>query len=680
MILTRLTVNDFGVFRNEHTVDLSPKDGRSIILFGGKNGAGKSTVLEALRLCLYGAGALGVAVSKDDYLSFLGSRIHTNPHALIQPTFASIQVEFSYSQADGLGTYKVTRSWERRNGNKVSEFLSVERNGKTLEEIEAENWQDFIRELIPPGVSQLFFFDGEKIQQLAEDTTDQQALADAIKSLLGVDIVESLQADLRLHVSRLARPGRDNLQLSQARDLEKLINSLKRKLTTLRAQREERDRKIQDLKVRIDRSESSFASHGGAFARNRDQLIQQEGILKERISQLEQTIRDHCAGLLPFTLVADLCARLKSQLSLEEQAAQVRAGQSLLLSAKTEINERLDRKFLFSDLPDVSETAKRDIHTRISRVLSEPLRVEHIQPVECVHQLSVSTSRTLLNWIEQATTNVSQTIKSLTVDLERAHRELHGVAEKVRKIPTDDVLKPILDEIHGLNENLVKASTQAILKDQAITDLELELSEAERRHAQIAQKLAAEARYSGKLHLLPRVQNVLEQYRLKLIEKKVAQLQGAVTECFNLLCRKKDSLRTIRIDSRTFSITLCDRENRPLRKAQLSAGEKQIYAISMLWALGKTSGRPLPIVIDTPLARLDSDHRRLLVEHYFPLASHQVIILSTDTEVDQDYFEQLKPSVARAYHLDYDQIQSSTLIKQGYFWRERDEAYKAAAK
>jgi len=175
MILTRLTVNDFGVFRNEHTVDLSPKDGRSIILFGGKNGAGKSTVLEALRLCLYGAGALGVAVSKDDYLSFLGSRIHTNPHALIQPTFASIQVEFSYSQADGLGTYKVTRSWERRNGNKVSEFLSVERNGKTLEEIEAENWQDFIRELIPPGVSQLFFFDGEKIQQLAEDTTDQQS-------------------------------------------------------------------------------------------------------------------------------------------------------------------------------------------------------------------------------------------------------------------------------------------------------------------------------------------------------------------------------------------------------------------------------------------------------------------------------------------------------------------------
>jgi DNA sulfur modification protein DndD len=111
----------------------------------------------------------------------------------------------------------------------------------------------------------------------------------------------------------------------------------------------------------------------------------------------------------------------------------------------------------------------------------------------------------------------------------------------------------------------------------------------------------------------------------------------------------------------------------------LSAGEKQIYAISMLWALGKTSGRPLPIIIDTPLARLDSDHRRLLVENYFPLASHQVIILSTDTEVDQGYFEELRPAVARAYHLDFDQTENSTTVKQGYFWRERDEAYKAAA-
>src|SRR5258708_25538048 len=101
MILTRLTINDFGVFHGEHTIDLSPKNRRPIILFGGKNGAGKSTILEALRLCLYGVGALGVAVGKEEYLKYLGSKIHSNPNALIQPTFSSIQIEFHYSYAAG---------------------------------------------------------------------------------------------------------------------------------------------------------------------------------------------------------------------------------------------------------------------------------------------------------------------------------------------------------------------------------------------------------------------------------------------------------------------------------------------------------------------------------------------------------------------------------------------------
>ena len=82
-------------------------------------------------------------------------------------------------------------------------------------------------------------------------------------------------------------------------------------------------------------------------------------------------------------------------------------------------------------------------------------------------------------------------------------------------------------------------------------------------------------------------------------------------------------MRRVAISSKDFSVVLFDREDRPLPKDSLSAGEKQIYAIAMLWSLARTSGRPLPVIIDTPLGRLDSDHRRLLVERYFPHASHQ---------------------------------------------------------
>src|SRR5439155_8597789 len=104
-----------------------------------------------------------------------------------------------------------------------------------------------------------------------------------------------------------------------------------------------------------------------------------------------------------------------------------------------------------------------------------------------------------------------------------------------------------------------------------------------------------------------------------------------------------------------FGITLYDNDGRAIPKQRLSEGEKQIFAIAVLWGLARASARPLPAVIDTPMARLDATHRRHLVERYFPNASHQVVIFSTDTEVDREHYRLLRASVARAYHLRYDE-------------------------
>lgn len=110
-----------------------------------------------------------------------------------------------------------------------------------------------------------------------------------------------------------------------------------------------------------------------------------------------------------------------------------------------------------------------------------------------------------------------------------------------------------------------------------------------------------------------------------------------------------------------------DADGRELHKSSLSAGEKQVYATAMLWALAHTSGRELPMIIDTPLARLDSEHRTALVERYFPAASHQVIVLSTDTEVDSELLDRLMPNVSHSYHLDYDHDRRATSVRPGYF-------------
>jgi DNA repair exonuclease SbcCD ATPase subunit len=133
------------------------------------------------------------------------------------------------------------------------------------------------------------------------------------------------------------------------------------------------------------------------------------------------------------------------------------------------------------------------------------------------------------------------------------------------------------------------------------------------------------------------------------------------------LLRKQSLVERIHIDPATFAITMYNRAGHALPKERLSEGEKQIFAISVLWGLARASAHPLPAIIDTPMARLDAAHRRHLVERYFRNASHQVLIRSTETEVDRHYDQALRPHIARAYHLRYDEESRATHGEEGYF-------------
>ena len=198
----------------------------------------------------------------------------------------------------------------------------------------------------------------------------------------------------------------------------------------------------------------------------------------------------------------------------------------------------------------------------------------------------------------------------------------------------------------------------------------------EREYSRELDRLASATAQISRIQVVPRVKSVLDDYRRVLVEKKVRELETHATECFNRLLRKKDALRKIRISPVDFSVALLDGRDHELQKNLLSAGEKQIYAVSMLWALARTSGRPLPMIVDTPLGRLDSDHRNLLIKEYFPKASHQMIVLSTDTEVDERYFNKLQTHVSHAYHLEFDPTEKCSQATSGYFWRTQNEAHK----
>ena len=167
-----------------------------------------------------------------------------------------------------------------------------------------------------------------------------------------------------------------------------------------------------------------------------------------------------------------------------------------------------------------------------------------------------------------------------------------------------------------------------------------------------------------------RAQETLRVFRDRVVEQHLSRIQANVEESFRHLLRKQTLVASLRIDHRTYELELRDADGAVLAPARLSAGERQLLAVSLLWGLAKASRRPLPAVIDTPLGRLDSSHRRHLVERYFPSASHQVLLLSTDEEIRGEYLEALRPAVGRSYLVQYDEAARSSTVTQGYFTPE----------
>ena len=150
--------------------------------------------------------------------------------------------------------------------------------------------------------------------------------------------------------------------------------------------------------------------------------------------------------------------------------------------------------------------------------------------------------------------------------------------------------------------------------------------------------------------------------------KHISQLENLILESFQQLIRKPELIGKVSISTDTFNLTLYSPSGEIVTTERLSAGERQLLAVSVLWGLAKASGRPLPVVIDTPLGRLDGIHRSNLVENYFPFASHQVLLLSTDQEIDKQHQEALKKSIGHEYQIAFNEDLKTSTIQPGYFW------------
>lgn len=681
MLLRRLTLRNFGVYRGEQVLDLAPRkvDGapRPIVLIGGHNGAGKTTLLEAVRLCLYGRLALGARVTDTEYHAYLRERVHRGRDVFAPAGYASVSIEFEYAHAGRRANYTVLRGWDIHGTDEVNEGLKLLRDGEPVADVESQFWPDFIRSLIPPGVSQLFFFDGEKIKRLAEEESEADTLAESVKALLGLDLVERLQSDLEIYAARQLKRHATGTHAVRLTEIETAEQSIRSKADAARREEEDLQKKLDALQAAITRAEQRLAQSGEGLAAHQGELKQRRADLANRLDEAEKALRDLCEGALPIAVCRSVASDLRTQLEREERLARWRSGRDEAAAALKEAQSRLTSGAFPKRVgwDTATKKAVREELAALTKTLGAP--PTDLKGFTEVHAVSGADREAMQQTLGEAMDELPQVVEGQITKLVQVETELRAVQGNINKAPSEDEIAPQVQQLSALQGKHAAVVLEHELKREELAALDKELAVLARERERIHKAETGAQTMATRLQLADKSRQALADYLAKLTSAKVAQLQAIVVQCFRTLCRKTDLVADISIDSTSFKVTLLDQHGDVVPKSSLSAGEKQIYAISLLWALAKVSGRPLPMIIDTPLGRLDRLHRQNLLERYLPVASHQVIVLSTDTEVDKPYFDLLRPHTSHSINLT-NQPGGWTSIADGYFW-EQEAPIEASA-
>ncbi|MFH4830196.1 DNA sulfur modification protein DndD [Vibrio diabolicus] len=663
MLITKLTLNNFRVFRGVHEIDLRPaparlsKNGpiegteRPIILFGGLNGAGKTSILTAVRLALFGRQSFSQVLSNGEYVDALSELIHKGVgHGGVQDN-ASIELEFKYSQNGEENTYKVIRGWKR--GKKDS--LCLEKDGIQISELNYEQCQGFLNELIPTGIADLFFFDGEKIAELAEDESGT-VLKTAVRRLLGLDVIAKLKSDLNIFLKKQGSSALSQSLKEQMDSLDEKRISHERNAEKLRGEADIVDAQIELVSRDILSLENKLSQNGGAWAKTREDEQQKvDSLLKEKV-ELEKQIRMEMETSLPFALAPNAMQRLQTQIKQEQQ-----------IKKKQNFGNELDSflETLRSKYPSFdTEMAQSAIADSFKAHVGE------FDSAELLLDISDRQANTIDYQLSNLARESFSRFDEARVRLKKVEEEIDNASNNIARAPEQEQVQELFADVRALD----KKKEKLIIEYHALLEeAKRELRQALETARQIQKLHDKNKDQSNKDQSISNAQNsilLLDKFGEQLTKARVNQLENEFVQSYKKLARKEDLQLSASINPTSFDVELVDEHGIKINRKAMSAGEKQIYAISILEALGRTSGRKLPIIIDTPLGRLDSHHRDKLVENYFPTASHQVVILSTDTEIDRNYTSLIQDDIARTYEICFDGTTKSSTLKEGYFWRE----------
>jgi len=639
MIISSLTLENFRVFKGKHRIDLETKKDLPIVLFGGLNGAGKTTILTAVKLVLFGKASLKGSITSTIYNNYLEDQINKGAGDL---NSASVSIEFDYSKLGKHYRYLIERSWSINN-NKLKESLLIHENDKALSELNLSQAQSFIFDLIPLGVADLFFFDGEKIKEMADDE-DGHILIDALKKLVGVDLIEKAAFDTGVVIRKNKKAGSSNEERAIIERLEAELISAEEEIELKTSDYGNSHLPYEaELEAKLKKSKQKLNESGGAWSKSRDELITEQGSITARKKELETKIIELMRGDIIFCAAPSFMKNLISQLNKD-----------LSVSKSHDFNDRLDKKLSNLNTKDKALSS-----------LVDQLKDNNI--ADARHQIS-SFQFSEAEKSANSSLESKKALLELIAQYDELESKLDDLGLNISRAPDEAELKSIFTEINAIELEIEKASNRKMEIKREIRELLNIAIKLTYDLDKVYSRLQSEESSVKVDNVGNKVIEAMEKLSKTLIKDKITELELEFNKVFQRLTRKADMTHQVKINQENFKIELIDKLGNTVNKKRISSGEKQIYAFSMLESLGKVSGRNLPFIVDTPLGRLDSNHRTRLIENFFPKIGEQVIVLSTDTEVDEDFYDALMPHISKSYEIIYNESEGSSNVDSGYFW------------
>ena len=645
MIINRLTMYNFGVYAGTNTFEFTHK--KPIVLIGGMNGRGKTTFLEAILLSLYGANSTAYKESKyNSYNQYL--RSYVNRSHWSQSSYVELEFVLNESTND---TYVVRREWDAL--SKITkEKICVQQNG-IYSEFLTKNWAMFVESILPSALSSFYFFDGEKIAELAVAKTDVQ-MKESIRSMLGITILEVLKKDLGRTIRRINKKGKSNDPSSKLDGLreerDQAISKLEQIDESVRLVAE----KVETIQDELEELHKRYELQGGAVLEQRQKLIQKRAAIQTEITQNAESLIGMAATELPMVLVRDLISQIK-------------------LQAEDEHNDFIMQQALEQMDAYLSDFAgEHPDSTGASRAFVDFVR-KQIEK-NATHQIYEMSDHALFQINELVESTLQESIdhtKTVFSNKIALKRQLDEVDSYLTLDINENELAAIYDQIKTNEAKLIEAQVELNQLQQERSSVNAvviaKTAEYNRDVETYLQKIELQEDSDRLLKYSNMALRMVDAYALELQKRKTGTLGKTITECYKKLANKKNLIQEIVMDAETLDLQYLDEKGDTVSKESLSAGEKQLMVIAILWALALCSKKKLPVIIDTPLSRLDSQHRASIISTYFPNASDQTIILSTDTEIDHNYYDMMKESVGDEFTLIYSEETKSTSIEKGYF-------------